>query len=135
MKDRLHLEVVTQTRRVLDVEAEEVQLPGTLGVLGVLPGHTPLLTTLGIGELMFRSDHRESYLALQWGFAEVLPDRVTVLASIAEMPEEIDVATAERERDEAEVALKTAGAVEVEVITARLQMALTRIKVAERRNG
>lgn len=132
MKDRLRLEVVTQTRRVLDVETEQVELPGTLGALGVLPGHTPLLTTLGIGELMYRSDHRESYLALQWGFAEVLPDRVTVLASIAEMPEEIDVATAERERYEAEMALKTAGAMEVKVITARLQMALTRLKVAER---
>jgi F0F1-type ATP synthase, epsilon subunit (mitochondrial delta subunit) len=63
----LHLDVVTQTRRLLSAEVDEVQLPGALGALGVLPGHTPLLTSLGIGELMYRTDHRESYLAIQWG--------------------------------------------------------------------
>jgi len=133
--DRLHLEVVTQTRRLLDVHVEEVQLPGVLGALGVLPGHTPLLTSLGIGELMYRSDHRESYLAIQWGFAEVLPDRVTVLATVAETPEEIDVEGAERDLHEAEAALKTADAVELERMRARLQMAVTRLQVAGHRTS
>jgi len=131
----LHLDVVTQTRRLLSAEVDEVQLPGALGALGVLPGHTPLLTSLGIGELMYRTDHRESYLAIQWGFAEVLPDRVTVLATVAETPEEIDVEAAERERAEAEAALKTADAVELERMRARLQMAVTRLQVAKHRGA
>ncbi len=135
MAGGLHLDVVTQTRRLLSAEVDEVQLPGALGALGVLPGHTPLLTSLGIGELMYRTDHRESYLAIQWGFAEVLPDRVTVLATVAETPEEIDVEAAERERAEAEAALKTADAVELERMRARLQMAVTRLQVAKHRGA
>jgi len=133
VSQRLRLEVVTQVRRLVDLEVDEVQLPGTLGALGVLPGHTPLLTSLGIGELMYRTDHRENYLAIQWGFAEVLPDRVTVLATVAETPEEIDVGQAERERAEAESALKTADMVELERMRAKLQMAITRLQVARRR--
>ena len=133
MPNRLHLEVVTQVRRLLDLEVDEVQLPGTLGALGVLPGHTPLLTSLGIGELMYRTDHRESYLAIQWGFAEILPDRVTVLATVAETPEEIDVSQAERDKHEAEAALKTVDMVELEKMRAKLQMAITRLQVAQHR--
>ncbi len=134
MSELLRLEVVTRTRRVLDVEVEAVELPGVLGALGVLPGHTPLLTSLGIGELTYRSDHREGYLAIQWGFAEVLPDRVTVLASLAEAPEEIDVAGAEQDVRDSELALKSAGAADVEILSARLQLAVTRLKVAARRH-
>ncbi len=133
MPNRLHLEVVTQVRRLLDLEVDEVQLPGTLGALGVLPGHTPLLTSLGIGELMYRIDHRESYLAIQWGFAEILPDRVTVLATVAETPEEIDVSQAEQDKHEAEAALKTVDMVELEKMRAKLQMAITRLQVAQHR--
>lgn len=135
MAKPLHLEVVTQTRRLLDLDVDEVQLPGTLGALGVLPGHTPLLTSLGIGELMYRTDHRESYLAIQWGFAEILPDRVTVLATVAETPEEIDVTQAEKEKEEAEAALKTADMVELEKMRANLQMAITRLQVARHRRA
>ncbi len=132
MAGTLKLEVVTPNRRVLTADAEEVQLPGALGALGVLPGHTPLLTSLDIGELMYRVGHRETYLALQWGFAEVLPDRVTVLATVAERPEEIDVAAAQQARVEAETALKGADANELERMTAHLKMAMTRLRVAGR---
>ncbi len=135
MAERLRLEVVTQSRRVLATEADFVELPGIEGALGVLPGHTPLLTALGIGELMFRRDHAEEYLAISWGFAEVLPDRVTVLAEVAETPEEIDVEAAERERAEAEAALRTVEAAELDVMLARLHMAVTRLRVAARGRG
>jgi len=130
----LHLEVVTRARRVVDAEVDEVQLPGALGMLGVLPGHTPLLTTLGTGELMYRSDHRESYLALQWGFAEVLPDRVTILAEVAEEPGEIDVELAEKDRAEAEAALANVGPAELERMRAKLELAVTRLQVARRQS-
>ena len=135
MDGSLRLEVVTRTRKVLDEEVAEVQLPASLGMLGVLPGHTPLLTTLGIGELMYRKDHRESFLAIQWGFAEVLPDRVTVLAALAEAPEEIDVEAAEREQQEAEAALATVDAADLERMRAKLELAVTRLQVARHRSG
>ena len=135
MGGTLHLEVVTQTRKVLEEDVLEVQLPGVLGMLGVLPGHTPLLTTLGIGELMYRKDHREAYLAIQWGFAEVLPDRVTVLATLAEAPEEIDVESAERDQREAEAALATVDAADLDRMRAKLELAITRLQVARRRGG
>ncbi len=132
MAGSLRLEVVTRTRRVVDATADEIQLPGTLGMLGVLPGHTPLLTTLGTGELMYRTDHRESYLAIQGGFAEVLPDRVTVLATVAEEPGEIDIQLAERERADAEAALASVDAADLERMRAKLELAVTRIRVARR---
>ncbi|HHQ49515.1 MAG TPA: F0F1 ATP synthase subunit epsilon [Acidobacteria bacterium] len=133
MAGALHLEVVTQSRRVVEADVDEVQLPAALGMIGVLPGHTPLLTTLGTGELAYRTDHRESYLAIQWGFAEVLPDRVTVLATVAEEPGEIDVEAAERERAEAEAALANVGPVELDKMRAKLELAVTRLQVARHR--
>jgi len=135
MAHRIRLEVVTRSRRVLEAEADFVELPGVEGALGVLPGHTPLLTALGIGELMYRRDHAEEYLAISWGFAEVLPDRVTVLAEVAETPAEIDVEAARRDQEEAEAALRTAGAVELDRMLAKLEMAVTRLRVASRGRG
>ena len=132
MAETVHLEVVTRSRRVLSVDADFVELPGVLGALGVLPGHTPLLTALGIGELMYRRDHGEEYLAVQGGFAEILPDRVTVLAEGAEEPGEIDVEAARREREEAEAAMRTADAAELDRLRAKLQLAVTRLQVATR---
>ncbi len=132
MAETVHLEVVTRRRRVLAVDADFVELPGVLGALGVLPGHTPLLTALGIGELMYRRDHAEEYLAVRGGFAEILPDRVTVLAEAAEEPAEIDVEAARRDREEAEAALRTADAAELDRLRARLQLAVTRLQVAGR---
>ncbi|HXH27868.1 MAG TPA: F0F1 ATP synthase subunit epsilon, partial [Candidatus Polarisedimenticolia bacterium] len=101
LPEALHLDIVTPERRLVSEVVDEVVLPGVLGSLGVLPGHAPLLTTLGIGEVMFRRGPVRHYLAVAWGFAEVLPDRVSLLAEIAERAEEIDRDRAERARERA----------------------------------
>lgn len=99
---KINLTVVTRERKIIDTEADEVVLPATDGEIGVLPGHTPLLTTLRIGEMRYRSGGKVERMVLSWGFAEVLPDRVIVLAERGILPGEFDAATAERERIEAE---------------------------------
>jgi len=99
---KINLTVVTRERKIIDTEADEVVLPATDGEIGVLPGHTPLLTTLRIGEMRYRSGGRVERMVLSWGFAEVLPDRVIVLAERGILPSEVDAAMAERERTEAE---------------------------------
>jgi|GEM_PF-478592 len=91
----LILEIVTPDRAVVTEEVDEVQLPGTEGYLGILPGHTPLLTTLRVGQLWYRKGADTHYLSVAFGFAEVLPDRVRLLARIAERAEEIDITRAE----------------------------------------
>src|SRR5262245_14712943 len=98
--ESLHLEIVTPEGRLVSEIVDEVILPGSEGSLGARPGHTPLLTSLGIGLLIYRRGTDSSLLAIAWGFAEVLPDRVSVLAEIGERAEDIDRerATAARER-------------------------------------
>lgn len=130
MSERLRLEVVTPERRVVQADADEIRLPGDLGQLGVLPGHTPLLTSLGTGPVSYRDGARVTQIAVQGGFAEVLPDGVTVLAGLAETPDEIDLEAARETADEAEAALKSASAAELDAITGRLRWAATRIEVA-----
>lgn len=130
---KLHLKVVTPTRVVVDEHVDEVSLPGALGELGVLPGHAALLAGLRIGELSYRQGVREHWLALQWGFAEVSGDDVTVLADVAERPAEIDVEAARADKSAAESALKSAGGEEFERQRAILESAVTRIAVAARR--
>jgi F-type H+-transporting ATPase subunit epsilon len=98
----LRLEIVTPERLLVRETVDEVVLPGELGEIGVLPGHTPLLTTLKVGPLLYRKGETRYFLAIALGFAEVLPDRVSVLAQIAEKAEEIDVARAESARQRAE---------------------------------
>jgi F-type H+-transporting ATPase subunit epsilon len=102
MADRLTLEVATPTRLVLSEQVDEVVAPGSLGYFGVLPGHAPFLTTLGVGELTYRQNREERHLAVAGGFAEVRDDKVIILADTAEFPEEIDVTRAERARARAE---------------------------------
>ena len=131
MEPRLRLVLVTPQRQLLDAEVDEVRLPGALGELGVLPGHTPLLTSLGVGPLTYFDGKRAQRVALREGFAEVLPDRVTVLARMAERPDEIDVEAARQELVSAEEALKTASAEELDELNARVRMAATRLEVAE----
>jgi F-type H+-transporting ATPase subunit epsilon len=128
--DRLELELVTPRRRILSESVDEVRLPGVLGEMGVLPGHAPLLTSLGTGPLAFTQGGREQRLAVQGGFAEVLPDRVTVLATLAEFPEEIDVADARKQRAESEEKLGSAEAEEIATLSDEVMMAVTRIDVA-----
>jgi F-type H+-transporting ATPase subunit epsilon len=134
----LHLEVVAPDRKVLEALAEEVVLPGKLGYLGVRPGHTPLLTELAVGELSYRHGGTTRYLACSAGFAEILPDRVSVLAEAAERAEEIDVARAEASRERARegmAQIKDASDAEFRRFQARLQRAVSRIAVSEKREG
>ena len=101
LPDSLHLEIVTPGERLVTEVVDEVMLPGSEGSLGVLPGHAPLLTGLSIGEMMFRRSNVRRYLAIAWGFAEVLPGRVSILAEMAERAEKIDQARATAARDRA----------------------------------
>ena len=99
---KLALTVVTRERRIVDASVDEVILPASDGEIGVLPGHTPLLATLKIGQLRYRTGTKVERLVISWGFAEVLSDRVIVLAEKGILPAEIDAATAEEDRRRAE---------------------------------
>ena len=114
MADRLKLEVATPTRLVVSGEADEVVVPGSEGSFGVLPGHAPLLSLVGTGEVMYRTGREEHHLAVSGGFAEVGPNHVTILAESAERPEEIDVARARAARDRAEQRLRPQAGEEVD---------------------
>src|SRR5581483_10783524 len=108
MADTIQLEIVTPERLVVQDEAEAMQIPAKDGYLGILPGHAPLITELGIGQIAYRRGTVIRYLAVGWGFAEVLPDKVTILAETAERAEEIDVADAQRAREQAATEVTTA---------------------------
>ncbi len=125
----IQLVIVTPERNLVSQEVDEVTLPGVEGYLGILPGHTPLLTSLKIGEIRYRQGKSVNYLFVSWGFVEVLPDRVTVLADVAETPEDIDVVAAKKARDEAEKKLKTPDS-EFLVAQVALEQALARMQVA-----
>jgi F-type H+-transporting ATPase subunit epsilon len=127
--DCLLLELVTPERRVLSEEVVEVRIPGILGELGVLPGHTPLLTALGTGPLAYTQAGVEHRLAVQGGFAEVLPDRVTVLARVAELPAEIDLEAARRQLADAEARLPKAAAEDFDELNDAVRLAVTRLDV------
>jgi len=99
---KITLEIVTPERSLVTAQVDELQLPGAEGYFGVLPGHAPMLSTLKIGEMWYRIGQEKYHLAIAFGFAEVLPDRVTVLAHIAERAEDIDVSRAESAKRRAE---------------------------------
>jgi F-type H+-transporting ATPase subunit epsilon len=103
---KLVLEVVTPEGLLLREEVDEVIAPGSEGYFGVLPGHTPFLSTLGIGEITVFTGGAKYYLTCFWGFCEVLPDRVNILAELGERAEDIDAARAESAKARAEAALK-----------------------------
>ena len=134
MADRLTVEIATPTRQVVAETVDEIVIPGSQGYFGVLPGHAPFLTTVGIGELMYRIGRDEHHLAVAGGFAEVRNDKVIVLADTAERPEEIDRARAERARDRAERRLSGRSDEEVDYqrALAALMRALARIITAGR---
>jgi len=134
---KLTLEIVTPERALVTAEVDEVQLPGAEGYFGVLPGHTPMLATLQVGELWYRIGSVKHYMAIAFGFVEVLPERVTVLAQIAERPEDIDVARAEAAKKRAEDRLgRSAPAPQSDVDFERARIAMTkaliRLQVATR---
>jgi F-type H+-transporting ATPase subunit epsilon len=131
MADTFQLEIVTPEKKVVDTAAEEVQIPGKNGYLGVLPGHAPLITELAVGEITFRSGAAEQKLAVAWGFAEVLPNKVTILAETAERPSEIDVERARKAKERAEERLTSGDPnVDVERSLNALHKAETRLEVA-----
>ena len=108
MPDTFQLEIVTPEKLVVREAADEAQIPGRNGYIGVLPGHAPLITELGAGEISYRSGGQSHRFSLAWGFAEVLPDRVTVLAETIERANEIDVPRAQQSLSQAEEALRAA---------------------------
>jgi len=135
MADTFKLEIVTPDKKVVDTVAEEIQIPGKNGYLGVLPGHAPLITELAVGEITFRensgSSSNEQRLAVAWGFAEVLPDKVTILAETAERPSEIDVERARKAKERSEQLLSSGDtSVDVERALDALHRAETRLQVA-----
>jgi len=132
MADTFQLEIVTPEKKVVDTAAAEVQIPGKNGYLGILPGHAPLITELAVGEIMFRAGAEEQRLAMAWGFAEVLPHKVTILAETAERPSEIDVERARKAKARAQERLASSDpGIDVERSLDALAKAETRLEVAE----
>ena len=130
----IQLTIVTPDRALVNEQVDEIQIPGAEGYLGVLPGHAPLFTELKVGELSYRKGNTWTSLAVAWGFAEVLPDQVRVLAETAERAQEIDLERAIKAKERAEQRL-TRGGDDVDYDRARiaLQRALIRIQVAQKR--
>jgi F-type H+-transporting ATPase subunit epsilon len=129
----LTLDIVTPDKPIVHEDVDEVQLPGWEGALGILPGHTPLLAMLRPGELWYRKGPEKTYFVLDFGMAEVLPDKVTVLVRLADKPEEIDAAKQEADRQAAERELQQAVNVE-DAERARIAMltAMMKLRVVER---
>lgn len=130
----LDVEIVTPRRVLLQEQIDELNLPGELGYLGILPGHTAFLSTLGQGELMYRQGEQRQYLSIFWGYMEVNNDKVTVLAELGELAGEIDRIRAEAARDRAEQRLRRLSEedVDFERAQAALRRALIRLQVAAR---
>ena len=135
MANTLQLEIVTPEKMVVRDSAEEAQIPGLNGYLGVLPGHAPLITELGAGEISYRSGGQSHRFSLAWGFAEVLPDRVTVLAETVERADEIDVPRAQQELSRAEESLKNAQSEhDYGQALGKINRAQARIEVAQKKS-
>jgi F-type H+-transporting ATPase subunit epsilon len=128
---KLRLTVVTRERKIIDIDVEEVLLPAYDGEIGILPGHTPLLTTLRIGVMRYRAGNAVERMVLSWGFAEVLPDRVIVLAERGVLPSEIDYTAAEAERSaaEKELAYLSSQDPEFAIVEGRLEESVALISV------
>ncbi len=133
MAETFEFEIVTPDKMVLKDAAEQMQIPAKNGYIGVLPGHAPLITELAIGEISYTEHGETHYLAVAWGFAEVLPEKVTILAEQAERPEEIDVARAERAKARAEQELRDGGPdLDYQATLAAIKRAEVRLQVASR---
>jgi F-type H+-transporting ATPase subunit epsilon len=128
---KINLIVVTRERRIVDVVVDEVILPALDGEIGVLPGHTPLLASLRIGQLRYRAGNTITRLVISWGFAEVLPDRVIVLAERGVLPSEIDRTQAEQDRvaAEKELLFLSSDDPEFALVEARLEESIALIGV------
>ncbi len=137
LPSHIQLEIVTPDRQVVHDLVESVTIPGKGGYLGVLPGHAPLLSELRTGEVVYTRDGTKHYLAVSWGFAEVLPERVIILVQTAERAEEIDLARAARALERAEERLKefTDPTIDAERAREAYQRALARLQAARRSGG
>lgn len=133
LPEKIRFELVTPERRVLIEEVQEVVMPGVEGYFGVRPGHAPLLSGLEIGEVMYRAGSRKRYLAIGDGFAEVLPEKVSVLVSTAERSDEIDLERAQRSLERARERIRRWES-HLDFWRARssMQRALTRIQVGRK---
>jgi len=133
----IQLEIVTPDREVVHDLVESVTVPGKGGYLGILPGHAPLLSELRTGEVVYTRDGTKHYLAVSWGFAEVLPERVIILVQTAERAEEIDLARAARALERAEERLKefTDATIDAERAREAYERALARLQAAQRSGG
>ena len=130
---KLQLQIVSADRSLVNEAVDEVEIPGADGYFGVLPGHTPLLAVLGAGELWYRQGQEKHYLVIAFGFAEVQPERVTILAEIAERADEIDLVRAEAAKKRAEERLARP-TVDMDAERARISLlkSLIRLQVATR---
>ncbi len=128
----IDLQIVTPDRMLVHEQVDEVEIPGVDGYFGVLPGHTPLLAALSVGELWYRKGQDRTYLAIAYGFAEVLPDRVTILAQLAERAEDIDVGRAESARSRATGRLDQKSEIDYERARMALAKSMTRLQVSSR---
>ena len=129
MADKIQLEIVTPERRLLDEPVDMVTVPGLNGELGILPGHTPLISQLKTGVLTYAQDGKNSQLHVSGGFVEVRDDRVSVLAVIAERPEEIDVANARASRERLEKQLSGWSGSEDDLEIARTELARSEVRL------
>ena len=132
----LQLEIVTPERQAYSDEVDAVYCPGAEGEFGVLPHHAPLLSQLGVGELRIQKGGEVEYFAIAGGFVQVRPDKVVVMAELADLSSEIDLEAAEEARREAERAIQQGFDEPADLARARAAMerALLRIRVAERRH-
>jgi F-type H+-transporting ATPase subunit epsilon len=132
----IDLQIVTPDRLIVQDQVDEVEVPGAEGYFGVLPGHTPMLAALAVGELWYRKGQEKTYLSIAFGFAEVLPDRVTILARLAERAEEIDAERAETARRRAEERLaQPKSDLDYERARVALMKAMARLQVSGRVPG
>ncbi len=134
MAETILLEIVTPDRLILSEEVDEVTAPGSDGEFGVLPGHAPFLTTLKVGELVYKKGKEVHHIAISWGYAEVTPKKVTILAEAAEVAAEIDIERAKAAMEKAKKELKKLSQEDKDYLieAARLEKSLIRLQVAER---
>ena len=132
MAEKMKLEIVTPYSKVVDMEVDEVTATGKLGEFGVLPGHAPFLTSLKIGELVYKNDGAVEHMALNWGYFEIRDDKIIVLVETAERSEEIDMERARAALGRAEEALRklTSEDKQFKVYEAALERAIIRVQVA-----
>lgn len=135
MAETIQLEIVTPERLVVSTAADEVQIPGKTGYLGILPGHAPLITELSVGEISYKAEGQVKRLSVAWGFAEVLQHKVTILAETAEKAEEIDIARAQADKQQAEEQLRKSGPGGDAEAQAALELAKARLEIASKISG